>query len=216
MIKTILPLCALLLSTFVFADYDYRYIEGEAFDRGEVQGLRDEGFTPWMGHPSGGKVAVFGQPAGGFLEYAVKGLQPGDHYLHIRCLALPTTKTHVLWDGNDLGFITHEAASTSLRWSVPVTIAGGGDHVLRLQGSEDSTCWPYIDVILFTNQAGYTPSWEDSDFVSHSTAWPLLKLGGEPPQTLAPDAAPTPALRSDLRLDGLTLQPPFSAPTRCN
>ena len=160
------------------ADYEYLYREGETFDHGLTEGLRNEGFTSWMRHPSGGKVAVFGRPAGGFLEYDFKGLGEGPYTLMIRCLDIPSTRTHILWDGQDLGFVTHDGApSTTLRWSKPVgPLKGPGDHVLRLKGSPNGTQWPYIDVLLLTTQAGYVPPREDQDFVSYRTAWPMLTL----------------------------------------
>lgn len=160
------------------AEYEYLYREGETFDRGLTEGLREEGFTSWMRHPSAGKVAVFGRPAGGFLEYDFKGLGAGPYTLMIRCLDIPQTRTRILWDGQDLGLVTHDGVpSTSLRWSKPVgPLAGPGDHVLRLEGSADGTQWPYIDVILLTTQAGYVPPRFDQDFVSYRTAWPMLTL----------------------------------------
>lgn len=201
-------LSLLLTAAAAQAEYVYRYIEGEAFDRAELQGLRDEGFTSWMAHPSGGKVAVFGRPAGGFLEYDVKDLGPGEHVLYVRCLALATTRTHLLWDGLDLGLIRHDLSSTSLRWSKPFTVTGPGHHVLRLQGGEDCTQWPYIDVILLTTQPGYVPPACDADFVSLSTAWPMLTLAGKPPLTLAPLPAATPQLLPEVRLEALGLEIP--------
>lgn len=162
------------------AFYEYRYIEGEACDRAEGQGLREEGFTSWMRHPSRGKVIVFGSPAGGFVEYEIKGLGEGPYTLFIRALDMAQTRTRVLWDGQDLGLVARDNAnSVALRWSRPLgPVSGPGDHVLRLEGSEDSTQWPYIDVILLTNQPGYVPSDDDQDFVSYVTAWPLLAQEG--------------------------------------
>lgn len=205
---TILPLCALLLTTMAFADYEYRYVEGETFNRAETEGLRDEGFTSWMAHPSGGKVVVMGRPAGGFLEYDVKGLAAGDYYLYVRCLALSITNTKLLWDGKELGLVRHALYTTSLRWSLPVKVSGGGDHVLRLQGGDDATQWPYIDTILLTNQPGYVPSTKDADFVSLQTAWPLLLLPGKEPLTLAPLPPATPQLLPELRLEKLSMETP--------
>lgn len=209
MIRFCLPLALLVgcLGTAV-ADYEYRYVEGEAFARGEAQGLRDEGFTSWMAHPSGGKVAVFGRPAGGFLEYDLKGLLPGDYSLYVRCLALPSTRTHLLWDGKDLGLLTQEVASTSLRWCRPFTVTGPGDHVLRLQGGEEATQWPYIDALLLTNQPGYTPPAKDADFVSFTTPWPLLTLTGTPTLTVAPQPPAAGAAAGALRFEKLQMAPP--------
>ena len=210
------PLAVLLTASLACADYEYRYVEGEAFARSEIAGLRDEGFTSWMGHPSGGKVVVFGTPAGGFVEYDIADLQEGEYVLRIRCLAIPTTRTHVLWDGKDLGLITHDQASTSLRWSQPVgPVQGAGKHVLRLQGSDGTTQWPYIDVILLTNVKDYAPPAQDQDFVSYKTAWPLLQLKGEKASTwVAPLPSPSegPAISrpavSDLQVQGLVMAPP--------
>jgi hypothetical protein len=208
----------LVVTRCAFADYEYRYIEGEAFNRGDAQGVREEGFTSWMAHPSGGKVAVFGKPAGGFLEYDIEGLQDGDYTIRIRCLALPTTKTRVLWDGKDLGFITHEQAGTSLRWSKPIgPVQGAGKHVLRLQGSDDTTQPPYVDVILLTNVNQYAPPARDQNFVRYRTAWPPLELklaGG--PQLVAPlpplatpqGSVSTPAALSGIRVLTLGMAPP--------
>ncbi|MBU0611572.1 MAG: hypothetical protein KKI08_27085 [Armatimonadetes bacterium] len=199
----------LIVASLAAADYEYRYLEGEAFSRGESHGVREEGFTSWMGHPSGGKVEVFGRPAGGFLEYDLEGLQEGDYFIHVRCLALPITRTHVLWDGRELGLIQHDGASTALRWSLPlgpVTIPGRAGvppakHVLRLQGSDNTTQWPYIDVILLTNAKGYTPPWQDQDFVSYRTPWPLLELKGEKASQFVAPLPPAPS-------EGLPLEGP--------
>lgn len=207
MIKITTLLSLLVVLTVAHADYEYRYIEGESFNRADGAGLRNEGFASWMAHPSSGKVVVFGNPAGGFVEYDVKGLGPGQYSLFVRCLALPTTKTHLLWDGKDLGPIKHDITSTSLRWSIPVTVTGPGDHVLRLQGGEDATQWPYIDVILLTNQAGYVPPAKDADFVSFQTAWALLTVDGKPPLTLAPQPVTMPAL-PELRIEKLAMDSP--------
>lgn len=213
MIRITTLLSLLVVLTVAHADYEYRYIEGEAFNRAEMEGLRDEGFTSWMAHPSGGKIVVFGRPAGGFVEYDIKGLAPGQYSLFVRCLALPQTRTHLLWDGKELGLIKHDITSTSLRWSIPVTVTGPGDHVLRLQGGEDATQWPYIDVILLTNQAGYVPSAKDADFVPFTTPWPLLTIDGKPPLTLAPVALPTPSLPG-LRIEKLTMDAPVLGSNR--
>ena len=232
----LLLLCTPPMATGACADYEYRYLEGEAFSRGETEGLRTEGFTSWMGHPSGGQVAVFGRPAGGFLEYDVEGLQEGEYTIRVRCLAHPTTKTHVLWDGRELGPIAHDQASTSLCWSRPLgpvaistspvgpttpTSAGvspaQGKHVLRLQGSDDTTQWPYIDVILLTNVKEYVPPSEDQDFVSYKTAWPLLEIRAEagsqfvaplpPAQPLEGPATSRPAV-PNVTVTALSMRPP--------
>lgn len=203
-----LGLATFLLASLVQADYTYRYIEGEAFNRAGLEGLRDEGFTSWMAHPSGGKVAVFGRPAGGFLEYEVKDLAAGEYYLYVRCLALSTTRTRLRWDGKDLGAITHAGSSTSLRWSLPVKVTVAGNPVLRLQGGEDCTQWPYIDVILLTDQPGYVPPARDADFVSYTTPWPILTIPDQPPLTVAPLPATAPQSLPELRLDKLSLGKP--------
>jgi hypothetical protein len=205
-----------LLHGFAAAEYEYRYLEGEGFSRGEAQGLRDEGFTSWMRHPSGGQVAVFGGPAGGWLEYDIKGLGEGPRFLHIRCLDLPQTKTHVLWDGHDLGLITHEGPpATSLRWCKALgPLQGTGDHVLRLQGSDDSTAWPYIDVILLTDQPGYTPPPEDQDFVSFTTAWPLLAITDPAgPRSVSPLPG-APAQPSPITVEQVNMAPAVIGPNK--
>ena len=168
----------LAVSSTALGQYEYRYLEGEKFDRSEMAGLRDEGFTSWMAHPSHGKLAVFGTPAGGFLEYDVRGLGDGPYYLYVRCLALSgITKTHVLWDGREIGMISHAAQGTALKWSEALgPLAGPGDHVVRLQGSDDTTQWPYIDVLLLTNQPGYKPDDADADFDSFTTPFPPLTI----------------------------------------
>jgi hypothetical protein len=198
------PVLAFLVAvTAALASYEYRYLEGEACDRGANHSPRAEGFTSWMRHPSGGRTIVFGDPAGGFVEYEFKGLSDGPYSLYIRCLDLPQTRTRALWDGQDLGLIAHDGApSTSLRWSRALgPVAGPGDHVLRLQGSDDSTQWPYIDAILLTNALGFTPPDDDQDFASYATAWPVLALAGpEGPGVVAPladgdTAEPAPVVR---------------------
>ncbi len=192
-LSAVLPVL-LLGATAAPALYEYRYIEGEACDRGEGQGLREEGFTSWMRHPSGGKVIVFGNPAGGFVEYDINGLGEGPYTLFIRALDMAQTRTRVLWDGQDLGLLARENAnSVALRWSRPLgPVSGPGDHVLRLEGSADSTQWPYIDVILLTNQPGYVPSNDDQDFASYRTLWPMLSGGPEGAPTMAPAPAGDP------------------------
>lgn len=211
--------CLLALMTGLCAasaNYEYRFLEGESFVRGETQGLREEGFTSWMRHPSGGKVAVFGRPAGGWLEYDIKDLGPGKYWLYVRCLDIPTTRTTVLWDGQALGPVVHDGrASTSLRWCQPLgPITGGGSHVLRLQGGADATQWPYIDTLLLTNQSGYVPPQEDADFASFTTAWPQLNLTAKDgPQTIAPLPGGT-AQPAAVTITGLNMAPPIIGKNR--
>ncbi|MEN6643885.1 MAG: hypothetical protein ABFE08_15725 [Armatimonadia bacterium] len=207
--RFLLPLLA-LVSSVAFAQYEYRYLEGESFARGETQGLRDEGFTSWMGHPSGGKVVIFGRPAGGFVEYDIEGLPEGEYFVHIRCLAIPSTRTQVLWDGQKLGLITHDQASTSLSWSKPLPLPRGAapKHVLRLQGSDDTAQWPYIDTILLTNVKDYVPPSKDQDFISYTTPWPLLNLTGPAPEALAPQPPLAPAGLSDVTVQDVSMPSP--------
>jgi hypothetical protein len=171
-----------------------------------------------MAHPSGGKVAVFGQPSGGFLEYDVEGLHEGEYTVRIRCLAQPATRTRVVWDGRDLGLITHDQASTSLRWSKPLgPVRGAGKHVLRLRGSEGTSQSPYIDVILLTNVSAYVPPAKDQDFVSYRTRWPLLEIMGEkasqfvaplPPDATTEGLATRRPAVGDIRVLALAMPPP--------
>lgn len=184
-----------LVASACSAQYEYRFIEGETYSRGQAQGLREEGFTSWMAHPSGGKVVVFGAPADGFVEYDIEGLGEGQYWLYFRCLAYPSTKTHVLWDGQEIGMTTHDAMYTALRWSAALgPVQGAGKHVLRLQTSPDSGQTPYLDVLLLTNAPGYVPPVQDQDFVSLKTPWPVLQFTGSTPRV---PIAPLPAAQAE-------------------
>ena len=164
----LLPLlCAPLMATGACADYEYRYLEGEALSRGETEGLRAESFTSWMGHPSGGQVAVFGRPAGGFLECDMEGLQENGYTIRVRCLALPTTKRHVLWDGRELGLIAHDQASTSLCWDLidepegtmkPEAVQAAADLIRRLDPNH----------FVWVNLCQYPPA---SDYLASQDLW---------------------------------------------
>ena len=171
------------------AIYEYRYIEGEQYAATEGSGLRKEGFTNWMAHPSQGKVMVLGGP-GNWLEYDVKDLGPGPYHLFVRGLAWAKgCEVDVLWDGQPVGRTAYPKAGTALKWSSEVGIVRGpGDHKLRLVGAPGIIQAPYLDVILLTTQEGLQPPDGDQDFESFTTPLPLLKLkAGEATLSVIPD-----------------------------
>jgi len=159
------------------APHEYRYIEGERYSATEGSGLRLEGFTSWMAHPSHGEVMVLGGP-GSWLEYEVKDLGSGPYHLFVRGLAWASgCEVEVYWDGELVGRTSYPKPGTALKWSNEVgTISGPGDHRLRLVGAPGIIQAPYLDVILLTTQEGLQPSDADRDFESFTTPLPLLQL----------------------------------------
>jgi hypothetical protein len=160
--------------------HEYRYIEGEAHSASEGSGLRKEGFTAWMAHPSQGAVVVLGGP-GNWLEYEVKGLAARPYSVFVRGLAWATgCAVDVYWDGQRIGPTSYAHPATALRWSREVgVVQGPGDHRLRLVGADGIHQAPYLDAILLTTQEGLQPDDADQDFASFSTALPPLVLAEE-------------------------------------
>lgn len=176
------------------AAYEYRYIEAEYYTTTEGSGLREEGFTSWMRHPSHGKVMVmFGNA---FLEYDVKALGEGPYHVFVRGLAWESgADFDILWDRRKVGRASYAAPGTALKWSREVgLVQGPGDHKLRVANEPKNIQAPYLDVILLTTQAGYQPSDADQDFVTFMTPLPLLHLKtsrGEETVPPEPDARAT-------------------------
>jgi hypothetical protein len=169
-------LVMLLCASAAQALQEYRYIEGEAPAATDGAGLREEGFTSWMLHPSGARVMVL--PPAGWLEYRVEGLADRPYYVYVRGLAWASgCETDILWDGRPVGRPRYPVPGTALKWSSCVgTVRGPGDHTLRLVADPGITQAPYIDVLLLTTQEGYQPDDADRDFVSFITPLPLLSL----------------------------------------
>ncbi len=188
-----------LTSLAASADYEWRYMEGEDFAAHAAGSTRNEGFTSWMGHPSGSKVGVILGP-GGWVEYEITGLNVGPYYIFVRALAWNNRSlTDVLWDGQRLGQLSFPRQQTRLMWSNPVgLVSGPGDHRLRLVRQQDNKPEDaqYIDVILLTTDANYVPSNADQDFVSLVTPLPLMHLETEPGPVMIP---PQPGEQVDRR-----------------
>jgi hypothetical protein len=170
--------------------YEYRYVEGEHYTRTEGSGLRQEGFTSWMAHPSHGTVMVLGN--GGWLEYTVDGLADAEYHVFLRGLAWASgCEVDVSWDGQPVGRTKYAKAGTALKWSNEIgLVRGPGTHTLRLAAAPGITQAPYIDVVLLTTQAGLDPEDDDRDFESFATPFPILRLGG---RTIPPDPPTEPA-----------------------
>jgi len=162
---------------------EYRYIEGETYSTTEGSGLRKEGFTSWMAHPSHGAVMVLGGP-GNWLEYEVGGLATRPYHLFVRGLAWASgCDVDVYWDGQKLGTTSYAHPVTALRWSREIgVVQGPGEHRLRLVGAPGSHQAPYLDAILLTTQEGAAPGDADQDFVTFTTALPPLLVGAAPDQ----------------------------------
>ncbi len=189
-----LPLLLLTLcAAAAYAEYEYRYIEAEGYLATEGGGLREEGFTSWMRHPSNGQVMVL-SPSG-WLEYEVEGLGEGPYDVFVRGLAWAAgCEVDVYWDGEKIGRPAYPTPGTALKWSGVVgQVAGPGSHRLRIVADAGITQAPYIDTVLLTNQQGYRPADEDCDFVSYKTQLPLLSLGEEEE---APTVPPEPSVAS--------------------
>ena len=138
--RRLLPWAAAMLLTIgitvtLSADQEWRYVEGESYSAHDHGDLRSEGFTAWLGHPSGGKVAVILAP-GGWLEYEVKDPGPGPYYVYVRALAWnERINTELFWDGQKAGQIHFAQPDTRLKWSNLVgRVTGPGSHKLRLEG----------------------------------------------------------------------------------
>jgi len=177
----LLPACLLLCASSAgAAPREYCYIEGERYTATEGSGLRKEGFTSWMSHPSKGEVMVLGGP-GNWLEYEVKDLRPGPYHLLVRGLAWAAgCEVDVTWDGEPVGRTSYPRPGTALKWSREVgVVSGPGDHKLRLVGAPGIIQAPYLDVILLTTQEGLQPPDADQDFESFTTALPLMQLKTE-------------------------------------
>ncbi|MBI3923899.1 MAG: hypothetical protein HY318_20925 [Armatimonadetes bacterium] len=200
---------ALMLLAFqlrtALASYEYRYVEAENYSATEGSGLREEGFTSWMRHPSHGKVMVtFGNA---FLEYDLKDLGEGTYHVFVRGLAWASgADVDILWDGKKVGRASYQAPGTALKWSREVgVVQGPGDHKLRIANEPKNIQAPYLDVLLLTTQEGYQPSDSDQDFESYITPLPLLRLKtpkGE--ETVSPE--PEAKVAEGASLDLLTVQ----------
>lgn len=171
-------LCAGLLTTGAWSDYEYRFLECETYAAETGAGLRNEGFTSWMGHPSAGKVMVLGGP-GHWLDYEVKDLWDAEYHVYVRGLAWASgCAVDLYWNGDRVGQTRYTGPGTVLKWSDRVgTVRGPGSHTLRIVGAEGITQAPYLDVVLLTTQAGYKPPDDDQDFASYVADLPVLRLG---------------------------------------
>jgi len=207
-LRAILLLILLALTAIAHCEYEYHYFEGEGYTATQGSGLREEGFTSWMRHPSGSKVMVLNPE--GWLEYEVRGLGEGPYEVFVRGLAWAAgCEVDVYWDGEKVGRPRYTPPGTALKWSAGAgQVKGPGDHKLRIVADRGITQAPYIDTILLTNQQGYRPSDEDADFASFTTPWPLLCLDPEgKPVTIQPDPGGSAAPDADLDILGVELQP---------
>ena len=195
--SAILLLLLFLCCPAARADYEYRYVEGEKHAATQGSGLRKEGFTSWMRHPSAGELMVLFN--GGWLEYDVKDLGPGPYHLFVRGLAFAKgAEVDLFWDGQLVGRPSYAVPSTALKWSREVgTVRGPGDHKLRVVAPADITQAPYLDVFLLTTQSGYQPDNADEDFRSYTTPLPILHLGQGPAARLVPPLAPADGAPAD-------------------
>ncbi|MCC7491038.1 MAG: hypothetical protein IT204_01745 [Fimbriimonadaceae bacterium] len=167
----------LLLAAGLLAGDQYLFTEVEsAARRGGSVGLRQEGFTPWMRHPSGGAVLVLG--GDGWVEWTLTDLPAGDLQLYVRGLSWrQDAVTLVSWDGAPLGAVQYDQHSTSLAWSRRVaTVRGGGEHRLRLAAAPGNQQVPYLDCLLLTTALDVRPDDEDQDFRSFQSVLPPLEL----------------------------------------
>jgi len=185
----------LLLLGMACSAHEFRYIEAESYANGDGYGLREEGFTSWMAHPSHGQVMVLGG-AGDWLSYDVRGLSEAPYHLFLRGLAWASgCEVDVYWDGVKVGRTSYEVPGTALKWSREIAaVSGAGDHELRLVGAEGITQAPYIDTTLLTTQEGFRPGDDDQDFESLVSPLPALRLavdGGE--WTIPPSPGGLPA-----------------------
>jgi hypothetical protein len=186
---------------------EYRYVECERYVATEGSGLRQEGFTPWMAHPSNAAVMVLNGP-GGWLEYEIKGLGAGPYHLFVRGLAWEKgCEVEAYWDGAKIGVTSYARPATALRWSTEVgQVSGPGDHRLRLVGAPGITQAPYLDVILLTTQDGLQPDDGDQDFQSFSAGLPPLRLGTGPnARAILPAGEGAPAADSTLTVAAVAL-----------
>ncbi|MBM3476893.1 MAG: carbohydrate-binding protein [Armatimonadetes bacterium] len=174
--KTSILAFVVLITSFAHA-YEYRYVEGEKHTRTEGSGLREEGFTSWMAHPSQGAVMVLAE--GGWLDYTVEGLADAEYHVFLRGLAWASgCEVDVSWDGQLVGRTKYAKPGTALKWSNEIgVVRGPGTHTLRLAAAPGIIQAPYIDVVLLTTQAGLRPEDDDRDFASFATPFPFLRLG---------------------------------------
>jgi len=215
--RRLLPWAAAMLLTIgitvtLSADQEWHYVEGESYSAHDHGDLRSEGFTAWLGHPSGGKVAVILAP-GGWLEYEVKDLGPGPYYVYVRALAWnERINTELFWDGQEVGQISFAQPDTRLKWSNLVgRVSGPGSHKLRLESdpSNNPNNAPYLDVILLTTDPNYTPDNLDQDFVSVRSPLPALRLASEQgPRTIAPQPGAQIDAHGDIELREVRLDFP--------
>ncbi len=201
----VMMLLSLLWSVPAWAGFEYRYLEAEKYREGVACGLRHEGFTSWMGHPSGGQVMVLADRSEGWLEYEVSGLSAASYHVFVRGLAWASgADVEVWWDGRRLGRVSYASPGTALRWSREVgVVQGPGDHKLRLVGLKANTQAPYLDTVLLTTQEGLQPSDDDQDFRSFTTPLPLLKVAAQD-APVAPEPAATEAAGAAVTLASLT------------
>ena len=206
----LLLVVSLLAACRCLALYEYVYLEGERYGSSRHCGLRQEGFTNWMAHPSHGEVAVILAP-GGWAEYDVRGLGPGPYHVFVRGLAWKEgCEVDVLWDGEPVGRPVYPDPGTVLRWSGEVgAVSGPGDHKLRLVRAEGIHQAPYIDAVLLTTQGEYRPSNADHDFESFKTALPPLHLTrGDRTDPIAPLASGTVPPTAELEVERVAMGRP--------
>jgi hypothetical protein len=207
--RAVVFLLALLPVAATAAVQEYRYLECERPSAESGSGLRPEGFTPWMAHPSGAAVRVLNGP-GDWLEYEIKGLGAGSYGLFVRGLAWEKgCEVEAYWDGVKVGATSYPRPATALRWSNEVCrVNGPGDHRLRLMAAPGSTQAPYLDVILLTTQDGLHPEDDDQDFQSFSSGLPALSLGvGTGTRTVLPLGAGVQPLDGPLTVVAIAVAP---------
>jgi hypothetical protein len=150
-------------------DQVYRYVEAEAPAASSGMAFRDEGFTSWMGHPSGGRTAIFDASPNPSVTYALDGLPAAPLYLFVRQLAFPAPQASVeaTVDGRPVGITEFDRPGTMLAWSRRLgPFAAGPSSTLTIRPAAGSSQAPYLDVLLVTNDPDAAPDNTDQDYRS--------------------------------------------------
>ncbi|MBI4024539.1 MAG: beta-galactosidase [Verrucomicrobia bacterium] len=153
-------------------EWNYYFIEAENHQSSNKTDFRDEGFTIWMGHPSGGRTVIFDEGnLSAHLTYDLSELKDGDYVLLVRHLAVakPQASVEALVNDVSLGVTDFAKTETALTWSKRLgPFKKAGPTVLTLKLAEGNRQAPYVDVLLLTNDLNFTPDNEDQDFMSFS------------------------------------------------
>ncbi len=149
------------------ADQHFIYFEAEQATESVHTAFRDQGFTTWMGHPSGGRTVIFAG-SDGVLRFSLDALpEGGEYWVHVRHLALSQARVEVFVGEVSLGVTEFPQPGVYLGWSKPLGPLFKEDgNMLSIRPAEGNSQAPYIDVVLITDKKDFIPDNVDQDFAT--------------------------------------------------